>query len=327
MVRLLTTRGHEYTVRNLVQRKMQGADVPPCKVENYDLFLRKKEVPCGVYIFMDIERLTPFELRMAAEAYAALAGDSRCRALNNPARVMCRYELLRNLREEGINEFDVIRADERRWPNRFPVFLRYEQDHRGPLSADLIYTREELATALEKVRAEGISLRGLLIVEYAAEAFEGVWFRKFNTFRIGKEVFAHHMVAEDTWVVKYGKENVEFPDKNKLFEQEFVKGNWNADFLRRAFEIARIDYGRADWGVVAGRTQIYEINTNPHVSADPGTSHPTRQATIAMSTKKLCESLSVLDNSTRKGRIKISGKALDEWRNGKRWYERAERRP
>ena len=51
-----------------------------------------------------------------------------------------------------------------------------------------------------------MSLRGLLIVGYAAEAFDGPWFRKFNTFRVGNEVFAHHLVVEDSWVVKYGKE-------------------------------------------------------------------------------------------------------------------------
>jgi hypothetical protein len=281
----------------------------------------------GVYIFTDVERLTPYELRVVAEAHRVLAGDGRCRVLNNPARVMSRYELLRNLREERINEFDVIRADERRWPGRYPVFLRHEQDHGRPLSTDLLHNREELAAALEKARAEGISLRGILIVEYAAEAFDGPWFRKFNTFRVGSEVFAHHMVVEDSWVVKYGKEGAKFPEEYKVFEQEFVKGNWSADVLRRAFEIAGIEYGRADWGVVGGKVQVYEINTNPYLSGDPGSSNPTRRDTIAISTKKLCESLAALGNGTSKGTVNVEGKLLEEWRKGKKWYERSERRP
>ena len=33
--------------------------------------------------------------------------------------------------------------------------------------------------------------------------------------------------------------------------------------LTRAFALAGIDFGRADYGVVGGRVQIYEINTNP----------------------------------------------------------------
>ena len=201
MVRFLTVRGHEYTAKNLAEQKMEGARVPQCCVENYDRFLRKHKVPCGTYIFTDIERLTPWELQVVAEAYSALAADARCRVLNDPARVMTRYQLLRNLREEGINDFDVIRADERRWPARYPVFLRHEQDHGRPLSTDLLNNRNELELALKKAQADRISLRGLLIVGFAAEAFDGPWFRKFNTFRVGNEVFAHHLVVEDSWVV------------------------------------------------------------------------------------------------------------------------------
>ena len=306
---------------------MEGARVPSCEVENYDQFLRKKEVPCGVYVFTDMERLTPWELRVAGEAYRALAADRRCRALNNPARVMSRYELLRNLHEDGVNDFDVIRGDERRWPGRYPVFLRHEQDHGRPLTTDLFQNQEELAGALNRAGAEGISLRGLLIVGYAAEAFDGTWFRKFNTFRVGSEVFAHHLVVEDSWIVKYGKEGVKLPEEYKVYEQEFVKGNWNADILRRVFEMAGIEYGRADWGIVGGKVQVYEINTNPQISADPGSTNPTRRATVAMSTRKLCDSLAALENGTSKGTVNLEGKLLAEWRKGKKWYERAERRP
>src|SRR5579864_8457312 len=194
MVRFLTTRGHEYTAKKLVDGEMAGARVPPCAVENYDRFLRKHKVPCGTYIFTDIERLTPWELRVIAEAYHVLAADERCRVLNNPARVMTRYELLRNLREEGINDFDAIRADERRWPARYPVFLRHEQDHGRPLSTDLLHTREELEAALENVQVDRTLLPGLLVVVDAVEVFDGLGFRKSNTFREGNEGVAHQLL-------------------------------------------------------------------------------------------------------------------------------------
>ena len=35
------------------------------------------------------------------------------------------------------------------------------------------------------------------------------------------------------------------------------------DVIRRAFDIARIDFGRVDFSIVNGRVEIYEINTNP----------------------------------------------------------------
>src|SRR6202022_669824 len=252
-------------------------------------------------------------------------GDENLR--KEPSSAMCRYELLRNLREEGINEIEAIRADERRWPERYPVFLRHEQDHGRPLSAELLKSHGEWAVALEKARMDGMSLRGLLILEYAAEAFDGPWFRKFNTFRVGSEVFAHQVVVEGSWVVKYGKEGVKFPEEYKVYEQDFVKGNWHADVMRRVFEIAGIEYGRADWGIVRGKVQVYEINTNPFVSGDAGSTNPTRKATIAMSTKKLCESLAALGSGTKKGTVKMEAKLLEEWRKGKKWYERAERMP
>jgi hypothetical protein len=327
MLRFLTTRGHEYTVKHLVEGTMEGERVPPCAVESYDRFLRREKVAAGTYIFTDMERLTPWELQLSAEAYGVLAGDGRCRALNNPARVMARYELLRNLETEGINDFEVIRADERRWPKRYPVFVRHEQDHGGPLSANLCKNREELQEALEQARLAGTAFRGLLIVGYAAEAFDGRWFRKFNTFRVGDRVFAHHLVIEDSWIVKYGQQGVKLPEEYKAFEQKFVLENWHADTLGRAFAIAGIDYGRADFGIVGGRVQLYEINTNPHVSADPGSENPTRRTTLAIATRKLCESLAALDEGRATGNVRMGGALLDDWRKKRKWYERGEKRP
>ena len=327
MLRFLTTRGHEYTVKNLVNGTMEGEKVPPCTVESYDGFLRRNEVEAGTYIFTDIERLTPWELRVAAEAYGVLAGDGRCRVLNNPARVMARFELLRSLQAAGINNFEVIRADEHRWPERYPVFVRHEQDHGRPLSTDLWKDKQELEAALARAQSQQIPLRGLMIVGYMAEAFDGPWFRKFNTFRVGDAVFAHHIVIEDNWVVKYGQEGVKFPESYKAFEQKFVVENSFADALRAAFAIAAIEYGRADFGIVGGRPQVYEINTNPDISADPGSQNPTRRATLAISTKKLCASLAALDENRPAGTVRMGGPLLNEWRKNRKWYERAERRP
>jgi hypothetical protein len=119
------------------------------------------------------------------------------------------------------------------------------------------------------------------------------------------------------------------PEEYKLFEQKFVVENKYVDILRRVFDVAHIEYGRADFGVVAGRPQIYEINTNPYISADPGSKSATRRTTIAMSTKKLCESLASLDTqrAADTALVRIGGALLDEWRRERKWYERAERRP
>jgi hypothetical protein len=93
------------------------------------------------------------------------------------------------------------------------------------------------------------------------------------------------------------------------------------------FAIAGIEYRRADWGILRGNVQVYEINANPHITGNPGTTNSTRVATDKIGNKKLCNSLATLERGTKKNPVKISGKLLAEWRNGKKWCERAERRP
>jgi hypothetical protein len=325
MIRFLVTRGHEYTLTKLVEGRM-GAATPPCAVLTYDRFLARPHAPAGVYIFSDLERLTPWELRLAAEAFRVLSANPRCRALNNPARVMTRYELLRRLRLEAINDFDAFRVDEGRYPSRYPVFLRFEQDHNRPLS-DLLHTPEALDQALRKLRADGIPARGVLIVEYAAEPFAPPLFRKFNTFRVGSSVFADFIVIENSWIVKYGMPDAICPEEYQLYERAFVSENRHTELLRRVFDIAGIEYGRADFGIVGGRVQIYEINTNPFLSDDPDNKSETRRGTIAFSSRKLLDGLAALDGKQLTGTVKLRGPLLDAWRATRKWYERPERRP
>jgi len=120
---------------------------------------------------------------------------------------------------------------------------------------------------------------------------------------------------------------MKLPEEYKVFEQNFVLENWHADVLGQVFGIAGIEYGRADFGIVGGRVQVYEINTNPHVSADPGSENPTRRMTLAMATKKLCESLAAVDQVRPAGTVRMGGPLLDEWRKKRKWYERPEIRP
>ena len=57
-----------------------------------------------------------------------------------------------------------------------------------------------------------------------------------------------------------------------MYEEEyrFVADNPFGPELRKVFDLAGIEYGRADFGLVGGRPQIYEINTNPNMKlTDP----------------------------------------------------------
>ena len=78
----------------------------------------------------------------------------------------------------------------------------------------------------------------------------------------------HHAAVGFGWLVKDQKHEPrlhEHPGYRGFLEAEcdFVANGRFRDVLRRAFELARVDYGRADFAIVGGRPQIYEINTNP----------------------------------------------------------------
>src|SRR6266849_1461535 len=292
MIRFVVTRPHTYTVRSL--GSSFGAETPHCEALPYDELFGSLHVPAGTYIFCDIERLSDRDLLLAAEVYRILSTAApRCRVLNDPARVKIRYALLRSLNEGGVNRFDAYRADGHPRPKWFPVFIRAEAEHERPLT-DLLPDQETLDTALHNFRTQGRPLRGLIVIEYCAEPIAPGTFRRYGTFRIGNAIHLDHVVTEDTWNVKWGKAGLATEDMYRE-DDRLIRDNRFAEELREAFQIAEIEYGRADFGVVNGRPQIYEINTNPHLG--PLQPHPSamRMATMAFSHRRFAEFLGVVD--------------------------------
>ena len=108
-------------------------------------------------------------------------------------------------------------------------------------------------------------IAGLLGVEFCAQPLRpGVW-AKFGTFRVGDVLSTDHAVSEDTWCVKHGTEKLA-TDEVFRWERDHVVQNTYAAVLKTPFDIAGIDFGRADHATVAGREVIYEINTNPYLA-------------------------------------------------------------
>ena len=60
--------------------------------------------------------------------------------------------------------------------------------------------------------------------------------------------------------------------KAELYEErEYLRNNPHEGILREVFHLAGINYGRADYSMLDGRPQIWEINTNPTLMAiSPG---------------------------------------------------------
>lgn len=266
MIVFLTTARHAYTHEEVVQN---AAD---CQVRlaTYETVLREAKLPIASYVFTDLDRLSPADLRQAAQLYRKMRALG-LRVLNDPARFRTRSGLLRILHDLGINDFNAYRMEENVKPRRWPVFVRAEGEHDYPVS-DLLDTWEQVESAVHKAVVAGVPLSQLMVVEYAAEPVRPGLFRKLGCYLIGETSVAHLCVLEDRWIVKYGKLGLA---SEELFADELriVRDNPYAPVLQRAFELAGVEYGRIDFGLVGGRVQIYEINTNPSTKFGKG-DHP-----------------------------------------------------
>jgi len=289
MIRFLLTRGHGYTLRR-VKRSRQS---PPISLMHYDRLIRARWLRRGTYVFTDLDRLSHWDLELAAELYLQLQ-KAGVRVWNNPARAKSRYPLLRALHAAGLNDFNAYRAHETGSVARFPVFLRKIHGHRQPVS-DLLATRAEMEKAIDMAVAGGTPAENLLVVEFAAEPVRPGVYRKLSAYRIGPAIVPHVCVHDTSWLVKYGKLGVA---GEELYREElaFLQTNPFADHLRMAFDLADIEYGRADFGFYRGRIQVYEINTNP--ALEPPLPHPSavRVESVRLAWEKFLQALRAIDS-------------------------------
>ena len=288
MIVFVSTERHRYTHRNLV-----GATGGKVKCASYEEMFSEQYLPRAAYVFTDMDRLSPRHLEQAARSYRMLR-DNGLPAYNDPARFLGRYGLLRRLHCEGINGFNAYRADSMERPSRWPVFLRAEGDHKQPLSG-LIGDQDELDRTVATAIANGTPVSTLLIIEYAAEEVRPGLYRKLSVFRLGEQMVGFTCVHDDQWLVKYGKPAIAPPD---LYEEEyrFVADNPFGEEMRRIFDLVGLDYGRADFGLVGGIPQIYEINSNPDVRLDPkSTGVALRDQSYRLFKEKYLDALAAMD--------------------------------
>lgn len=201
MIVFITTRGHRYTFKSL-QNGTYGFPAPRIRTVNYDSLFRAPTVPRATYVFADLERLSSWELGVAAELHGVLK-TSGLRCLNDPVRTKSRVELLRALHDAGLNPFDVYRADERPRPARFPVFIRSETDHGGPLT-ELLPDQKALDASLDTLRRNSMPLRGMIVIEYWGKPYSPNLWHKWSTFRVADRISVDHIAVDEGWNVKFG---------------------------------------------------------------------------------------------------------------------------
>lgn len=252
--------------RYLVQR---GAPLARwIEIREYEALASEIEVSSGPHIFSALDQLTPLGRHAVAilfDQLGTLAPASP--GLNDPRRVLRRGDLLNTLHREGINSFRACRADEDRGSLRYPVFVREESGHDGPLTG-MLHDHQALRRALRSLRMRGYLPKALLIVEFCNLADATGCYRKAAAFKVGQAIIPAHLVCGKPWVLKW--DEADWNETTLRANLEYVTRNPHADWLRRVFDIAKVDYGRCDYGVGSRSLEVWEINLNPTIGNGPG---------------------------------------------------------
>lgn len=315
MIFFVSSAAHAYTLK-----RVHGfPDAPRIASYSYDRLFRSRHVPRGTWIFTDFDRLGPWELELAARVYRSLK-NAGLRVLNDPAIACQRLTLLRRLRASGFNRFSVWSVEDGEWPDRYPVFLRAQSAHRGSFS-DLLQDRAALEAAIAERIGRGVPRRELMIAEYCAEPVREGLFRKLATYRVGPAMVPSLCVHQAHWMAKDGELGVagqeDYDDDYRIVEQEIF-----CAALRPAFEIGEIEFGRADFGIVDGRPQVYEINTNPTIGTVREHPFPVRLAADKLFQSKFAAALAGIDTPASSDRVPVKSSVLKEQRKHDRWMTR-----
>jgi hypothetical protein len=232
-------------------------------VLTWDQIVARQELGLGSYVFLAIDQMSPTEKEIAAQCWEKLSqARSDITLINHPSEVLLRYDLLHTCFQRNRNTFRIRRAVDFLRCEEFPVFLRRENDHNSSITG-LLHTRKELARAVAKSLYMGYRLRDLVVVEYCDTADRAGMFRKYSSFVVGDRVLPHTLMHSRNWITKSQGRVVDVATARE--ELEYVQKNPHAEWLRETFTLAKIRYGRIDYGLLDGQPQVWEINTNPTI--------------------------------------------------------------
>lgn len=245
--------------------------------------------PIRAGIFADLERLPAWKFSLGRKIVErSIACSSPPVILNDPGRYLGRFELLRRLHERGINSFRVFRIHDWDGQVKFPVFLRSEIDHRGPITG-LLHSAMELKAALAHLPFWArFRKRHLMVVEYC-DARDGVeFFRKYSVMNVNGTLIPRHILFSKDWVTK--KPDL-ISETTVAAEADFMETFPHRQQVAEVFQLAGVNYGRIDYGVVDGRIQVWEINTNPIIVPRRQSVNPLRLPDQTRSARRIADAL------------------------------------
>lgn len=263
MIYFLTTQRNSRQIRNFLRSR--GAHFKDrLTVIYYENLERLRSLQAGSFIFSDFDLLTPGQRSVVVRIFNQLKSKyPELKLFNDPGKVLLRYDLLKRMRALSINKFDVVRASETFDHLKFPLFIREADRHTGPLTP-LLHAAEEVRYHLRQLKALGYSLYDLLIIEYVDASSTDGMFIKMSGFVLGDQVMPRYLNYSPNWMVKSTVyPNDELMKQRQQEVEEYMRTNPHREWLQQIFKEANITYGRADYAIVKGELQLWEINLNP----------------------------------------------------------------
>jgi hypothetical protein len=142
------------------------------------------------------------------------------------------------------------------------VFIRKEEHQESPVTG-LLHDGSALDAAIAELDERAIRA-DLMIVEFCTgQLAPDGRYRKYGVFRVGRRQYIQHCYISKEWYIKAGV--ADLGDAELAEAARYRSENPHAEQIAKIFDIAAIDYGRMDYGVVDGRIQVFEINTHPTV--------------------------------------------------------------
>ena len=260
MLYFFVTPEHAYTFSTFLSEWSSARFKKLAHIVTYDNVPLIKDMMPGTFIFSDLDRLNRFQTKVLEDFCEQLAAaDEDIPIINHPRTVLGRFDFLRRLHDKGINQFNVYPVSDLDCKPRYPVFLRMDNDHKGPLS-HLQYNSRQRDTKILQVSMSGFDTNHMLQVEFCNTRSGDGFYRKYSAFRFGDQIIAAHMIFAKNWIAKDGTPPDELTKKES---EKYLKENPHAEAIYEIFELAGITYGRIDYSMLDNTIQTWEINTNP----------------------------------------------------------------
>lgn len=275
MIHYLVTAEHAYTMGSFLESWGERLR-DRVSIVTYESVFAGRPLPNrgAIYVFSDLDRLSEAARDKLGPLRDHLAGScGAARVLNDPRRSLQRLDLLRTLHRNGVNRFAALRVSEQTAPARFPVFIRDEAGFQQT-QLPLIQDAAAYEAAVRALQRQGARLERLLAVEFCPTADAQGIHRKYGAFVVGERIVPRHLFFSRDWMVKLA----DLAEPALIAEElAYLDANPHAAVLREAARLAGIAYDRIDYGLLDGRPQIWEINTNPMLARAISAAIPARR--------------------------------------------------